>query len=230
MTSDQKPCLWRELAIGSAFAFSILAISSGDSFAQTRSGDAQTQVSVATITIDYVLSADELIGMEVYNEKDEEIATIEDLIVSRGDQVVMAVLSVGGFIGIGDQLIALPYDQLKIEGDKIILAGETEKSLKEKANFSYQGEVEEMQERYHRAAERELARWEQRIESGYSATKAETKDMSEEAKKALNTAWENVKKSYRDMKKTGRKNWNDAQKKFEQSMENLKKNWNDATK
>ncbi|MGE5537128.1 MAG: hypothetical protein ACM30I_00810 [Gemmatimonas sp.] len=48
-----------------------------------------------------------------------------------------AVLSVGGFLGIGDHLVALPYDTLKISEDRIVVAGGTREQLKALPQFKY---------------------------------------------------------------------------------------------
>ena len=47
------------------------------------------------------------------------------------------VLSVGGFLGIGDKLIALPYEQMRTDGKKIVLPGATKDSLKALPEFKY---------------------------------------------------------------------------------------------
>ena len=40
-----------------------------------------------------------------------------------------AVISVGGFLGMGAKLVSVPFDQLKIENDKIVMPGATKASL-----------------------------------------------------------------------------------------------------
>jgi sporulation protein YlmC with PRC-barrel domain len=83
-------------------------------------------------------------GSSVYNDKNEKVGSIDDLIIDRNDHVVYAVLSVGGFLGMGNHLVAVPYDQLVINADnkgkvdKVIMRGATKDSLKAMPEFKYQ--------------------------------------------------------------------------------------------
>src|SRR5581483_9761112 len=70
-------------------------------------------------------------GSSVYNEKNEKVGSVDDLIIDRNDHVVYAVLSVGGFLGMRNHLVAVPYYHLTINTDnkgkvdKVILKGAT---------------------------------------------------------------------------------------------------------
>ena len=58
--------------------------------------------------------ASKLIGSKVY-KGDTSIGSIEDVLVNLQDARVSAViLSVGGFLGMGDKLVAIPVSQLKV--------------------------------------------------------------------------------------------------------------------
>jgi hypothetical protein len=52
--------------------------------------------------------------------------------------VPYAILSVGGFLGMGDKLVAIPMNMLQIVPDKIVLAGGTKDALKQLPEFKYQ--------------------------------------------------------------------------------------------
>ena len=56
-----------------------------------------------------------IVGATVYNDRDERIGTVDDLIVGQDGRISEAVLSVGGFLRIGAKLVAVPYDQLRFE-------------------------------------------------------------------------------------------------------------------
>jgi len=83
-------------------------------------------------------------GAAVYNDQNQKVGSIDDLIIDRNDHVVYAVLSVGGFLGMGNHLVAIPYDQLVINSDnkgkvdKVIMRGATKESLKAMPEFKYQ--------------------------------------------------------------------------------------------
>lgn len=63
-----------------------------------------------------VLSADTMIGDDVKNPDGEDLGNVEALMidVNRG-RIVYAVLSFGGFLGIGDKLFAIPWESLTLD-------------------------------------------------------------------------------------------------------------------
>jgi len=75
--------------------------------------------------------ASKLMGTSVTNEKNEKIGTLSDLVVA-GDRSLFAVLEVGGFLGMGAHLVAVPYETLVIndEGRDIRLPGASQDELK----------------------------------------------------------------------------------------------------
>ena len=79
--------------------------------------------------------ASELIGKNVYSSTDERIGEIDDIVVSKSGGAPMAVIGVGGFLGIGEKKAAVSFDQLKMQGDKIVAAGLTKDSLKAQAEY-----------------------------------------------------------------------------------------------
>jgi sporulation protein YlmC with PRC-barrel domain len=83
--------------------------------------------------------ASELTGADVENGAGESIGSIDDLIVDR-DKVLFAVLQVGGFLGIGGFLVAIPYDSLEIseDGSKIVLAQGSKEDLQKLPEFKYE--------------------------------------------------------------------------------------------
>lgn len=60
-----------------------------------------------------------LLGMEVRNSENEKLGEVKDLVMDMSSgKVSYAVLSVGGFLGIGEKLIALPPGALKVGENK----------------------------------------------------------------------------------------------------------------
>jgi hypothetical protein len=58
-----------------------------------------------------------LIGTAVYNDRDEKIGSVDDLVLGKDNKADEVIVSVGGFLGMGNKLVAVPYTQLKL-GDK----------------------------------------------------------------------------------------------------------------
>ncbi len=84
--------------------------------------------------------ASKVIGSTVVNEQNETVGKIDDLIISNaGKQEPVAVLSVGGFLGVGSKLVAIRYDELKANPQKseFVLPGATKDTLKSLPDFNY---------------------------------------------------------------------------------------------
>ena len=78
-----------------------------------------------------------VVGSTVVNEANETVGTIDDLIVTPGDKVPFAVLSVGGFLGMGTKYVVVPYNSLQVRDKKMALPGATKESLKALPEFKY---------------------------------------------------------------------------------------------
>jgi putative membrane protein len=77
------------------------------------------------------MSAQDVIGTKVVNNKGDQVGTVKDLVIDQ-DQVQYAVVSVGGFLGIGAKNVAIPLDQLKLGKDKTyLMSAQTEGQLKQ---------------------------------------------------------------------------------------------------
>ncbi len=76
------------------------------------------------MVIPTVLSATTIINTSVENSLGEKLGKIEEIMLDlESGRVAYAVLSFGGFLGMGDKLFALPFDALKFDSvnEKIIL-------------------------------------------------------------------------------------------------------------
>jgi len=84
--------------------------------------------------------ATELVGADVENSTGKTIGSIDDLIVDR-EKVLFAILQVGGFLGIGGFLVAIPYNSLQVsaDGSKIVLAQGSKEELQKLPEFKYEG-------------------------------------------------------------------------------------------
>jgi sporulation protein YlmC with PRC-barrel domain len=100
-------------------------------------------LTVASVKLQGGLRASKLIGSAVYNDQNEKVGSVDDLIIKDGNRIVMAVVSVGGFLGIGNKLVAVPYDQLHVEMNKdetkVGMPGASKDSLSAMPTFTYGG-------------------------------------------------------------------------------------------
>lgn len=81
--------------------------------------------------------ASKLIGTHVVNDANETIGKIDDLIINPDDKLAYAIISVGGWLGMGSYRIAIPYSDLRITPSKITLPGATKEGVKNLPEFKY---------------------------------------------------------------------------------------------
>jgi len=84
--------------------------------------------------------ASKVIGSSVVNDGNETIGKIDDLLVTRDGKEPYAVLSIGGFLGIGTHMVVVRYDSLKFGDKKIVLPGGSKDGLKMLPAFEYSKE------------------------------------------------------------------------------------------
>jgi len=78
-----------------------------------------------------------VVGSTVVNEANETVGTIDDLIVTPSEKVPFAVLSVGGFLGMGAKYVVVPFSSLQVKDKRMLLPGATKDSLKALPEFKY---------------------------------------------------------------------------------------------
>ncbi len=102
-----------------------------------RNGDITTiRVDVARVALGH--RASKLVGAAIVTNKDERIGTIDDLVVSADDGETFAVISVGGFLGVGSKLVAVPFHTLRtVKEERLMLPGASKDALKELPEFKY---------------------------------------------------------------------------------------------
>jgi len=90
------------------------------------------------LTADNELRAGKLVGATVYNDKGQSVGSIDDILLSQDkEKAQTAIISVGGFLGMGAKLVSVPFNKLKIEKDKVIMPGATEEALKKMPAYKF---------------------------------------------------------------------------------------------
>lgn len=76
----------------------------------------QPQATTAPAAATFITRADpgqyrasELVGVKIYNPQDENIGKVNELLVDKKGSIIGVVIGVGGFLGIGQKNVALPY-------------------------------------------------------------------------------------------------------------------------
>ena len=82
-----------------------------------------------------VARANALIGTTVRNSAGDKIGTIDDLLMGNDSKINYAVLSVGGFLGIGDRLVAIPMSELQMAADHMVMPSATKEAVSKMPKF-----------------------------------------------------------------------------------------------
>lgn len=67
--------------------------------------------------------ASKLVGLSVYNDNNESLGSINDLLTDKSGNIKAVVIGVGGFLGVGEHLVAVPLDKIKFVNEPIVYAG-----------------------------------------------------------------------------------------------------------
>ncbi len=57
--------------------------------------------------------ASKFVGVDIYGANNEKIGDVDDIILDQQGKVEAVVIGVGGFLGIGEKQVALPFDQVE---------------------------------------------------------------------------------------------------------------------
>jgi len=60
-----------------------------------------------------------VVGLNVYNEANESLGSINDLLTDKEGNIKAVVIGVGGFLGVGERLIAVPFDKIKFVNEPV---------------------------------------------------------------------------------------------------------------
>ncbi len=93
------------------------------------------KVVTSTVRLEDGIRASKIIGAPVYNTQNERIGDVSDLYLGKQSQIAMSVIQVGGFLGIGGKLVAVPMDQL--QPDKVIMPNGTKDILQAAPSAEY---------------------------------------------------------------------------------------------
>jgi sporulation protein YlmC with PRC-barrel domain len=60
-----------------------------------------------------------MVGLKVYNDANSSIGSINDLLTDRNGNIKAVVIGVGGVLGVGEQLVAVPFDKIKFVNEPV---------------------------------------------------------------------------------------------------------------
>jgi len=66
--------------------------------------------------------ASKVVGLNVYNASNESLGSINDLLTDKSGNIKGVVIGVGGFLGVGEHLVAVPFDKIKFVTEPLATA------------------------------------------------------------------------------------------------------------
>ncbi len=79
----------------------------------------------------------QVLGQPVFNDKDERIGSVDDIVISPDKAISYVIVNAGGFIGVTKHDVAVSVSQLKLADGKLVLPGATREALKASPPFEY---------------------------------------------------------------------------------------------
>ena len=89
----------------------------------TNSGRADTAQAVASPSVQGDWRASKVVGLNVYNDNNQNVGSINDLLMDKNGNIKAVVLGVGGFLGVGEHLVAVPLDKIKFVNEPVAYTG-----------------------------------------------------------------------------------------------------------
>ncbi len=86
----------------------------------TTTAPAAAPVTVSDSSFNGNWRASKLVGLSVYNYSNESLGSINDLLTDKSGNIKAVVIGVGGFLGVGEHLVAVPFDKMKFSTDPVV--------------------------------------------------------------------------------------------------------------
>lgn len=99
----------------------------GVAFAQTPTGTGDRAIMAPVTASDSSFQGDwrtsKVVGLNVYNDNNENVGSINDLLTDKSGNIKAVVLGVGGFLGVGTHLVAVPFDKIRFVNEPVAYTG-----------------------------------------------------------------------------------------------------------
>lgn len=95
--------------------------------AQTPSASTSTAAPAATAAADTSHQgewrASKVVGVKIYNDSNESLGSINDLLMDKDGKIAAVVVGVGGFLGVGEHYVAVPFEKVKWVNEPVPYTG-----------------------------------------------------------------------------------------------------------
>jgi sporulation protein YlmC with PRC-barrel domain len=106
----------------------------GPAFAAEETGQFQTSVPSDALTISNYYDQD------VYDNQNNKIGDVKDILLDKEGRVSAVIIGVGGFLGIGEKDVAVPFNALKVaekDGDRYLVMNTSKEALEKAPGYTY---------------------------------------------------------------------------------------------
>lgn len=167
-------------------ALTLLALAAGPVYSQQAENTAPAETSTA-ITFSERQDASQVLatdftGEPVVNAAGEPIGDINNLVFDESGRISLAVIGVGGFMGVGEKEVAVPFDALRPDtrdGKRVLVIDVTKEQIQSAPHYQTLNDQ--------RFAER-MAAWKEKAKAGWNRVSEEAKQAYEQAKTAVKSA------------------------------------------
>ncbi len=88
--------------------------------APTATAPAAAPVTASDSSFNGNWRASKVVGLSVYNDSNESLGSINDLLTDKSGSIKAVVVGVGGFLGVGEHLVAVPFDKIKFSTEPVV--------------------------------------------------------------------------------------------------------------
>ncbi|NYT25880.1 PRC-barrel domain-containing protein [Alcaligenaceae bacterium] len=92
--------------------------------------DMQSDSAASTEAITGWSAKNDIIGKSVFNENDEKVGDVNDVVLASDGRTMFLLIGAGGFLGMGEKNVAVPFDRFERSEDRILLSGYSKEQLK----------------------------------------------------------------------------------------------------
>jgi len=96
-------------------------------FAQTPTATTDRATMAPAVASDSSYTGDwrasKVVGLNVYNGSNESLGSINDLLTDKSGHIKAVVIGVGGFLGVGEHLVAVAFDKIKFVDEPVAYTG-----------------------------------------------------------------------------------------------------------
>lgn len=171
-----------------------------------------------------------LLGKAVYNDANQKIGTVQDLIISPDKKVSYLIIGAGGFIGIARHDVAIPAAQIQNKNGQIVLAGATKEVVMAMPRFEYSNDtarrdafVASVQQDINKAKEKVAA-----METKAAAASGEAKTKMNQELETLKQDTKAAEDKFAEMNRAGVAKWKEFESDMTKAVARMRKSLSQA--